>query len=150
MFITPKGLRRHNPFNLMCTNPRQGWAGAVSDGAFDGDREEEFIADLWGLRAGMIVLLNDELRRGEWTIDQIFDGFAPAFENDTEAYKQNMADGLGVARTDRIDLRDRDRLVKLSRLITRQEEGQQPYDDALLYAAADAALKSVVPVRSTQ
>lgn len=143
MITTPKGIRRNNPLNLMRTVPRQGWAGAVPDSQIDGDREEMFVEPLWGLRAGAIVLLNDEQRRGLWTVRQIFTSWAPPIENDTEAYIRNMADWLGVQPDEPIDLRDKVLLVNALKAATRQENGEQPYPDDLIEAAAHAALQAV-------
>lgn len=127
----------------MRTVPRQGWAGAVPDSEIDGDREEAFIDPLWGLRAAGIVLLNDEVRRGLWTVREIYTSFAPPRENDTEAYIRNMADWIGVDPDARMDLRNAPLLVKALKAGMREEDGEQPYSDDLIEAAAQAALASL-------
>lgn len=143
MITTPKGIRRNNPLNLMRTNPRQGWAGALPDSEIDGDREEAFIDPLWGLRAAGIVLLNDEVRRGLWTVREIYTSFAPPNENDTEAYIRNMANWIGVDPDVRMDLCNVPLLVKALKAGIREEDGEQPYPDELIEAAAQAALASL-------
>lgn len=143
MIVTPKGIRRNNPCNVMCTHPRQGWTGAVLDAAFDGDREEAFVTAFWGLRAAGMVLLNDELHRGLWTLREIYNSFAPPVENNTTAYVQNMAAWMAVGPDQRIDLRQPGALARALTACTRQEEGEQPYSADLISEAASAALRGV-------
>jgi len=149
MLTTPKGIRLHNPLNLMRTAPRQDWAGAVADSALEDGREEQFITDFWGLRAAAIVLVRDEEVHGRFSCEAIFTSFAPPVENDTGAYIRNMADGLGVKPDDHLNLRDPATMLKLLKLATRQEDGEQPYPDELINEAIGAALKSVPPAQPT-
>lgn len=149
MIVTPKGIRRNNPCNVMCTRPRQGWIGAVYDADFDGDREEAFIAPFWGLRAAGVVLLHDEARRGLWTLREIVTCFAPPSENDTEAYIRDLANWMGVDPDQRLDLWLPGMLARALKACVRQEEGEQPYSDDLVEQAARSALRHVAQSTAT-
>jgi len=79
----PRGIRNNNPGNLRMTSIP--WKGKISvarntDGAF-----EQFERYVYGIRAMMKDIIND-MGEGKNTIRKIINEYAPASENATEAY----------------------------------------------------------------
>ena len=58
--------------------------------------------------------------------------WAPPTENDTMSYAQQIAKALGVAHGERINLERPDTLEIVVATIIQHENGQQPYDAALI------------------
>lgn len=79
-----RGVRNNNPFNIKISTNR--WKGKVlkasnTDGVF-----EQFVSMKYGLRAGVILLRNYQLRYGIWTIQAFIERFAPSSENNIDNY----------------------------------------------------------------
>lgn len=140
----PRGVRNNNPFNLIRTNPRAGWEGAVSDSDLTDPRFEQFVSPVWGLRAGAETLLNYQVRDGCQTIAGIIHRYAPPVENDTGAYVADVAARMGYAPDAVVSLRNVPPLVALSRAIIEHENGECPYDDDLIAVAAIDAIYDVL------
>jgi hypothetical protein len=130
-----RGLVNNNPGNIRKNGTA--WHGAVagSDPAFvTFDRPED------GIRAMAKVLLTYQRQHGLDTIAELLERWAPAVENDSFAYIDDVATRLGLDPDERIDLGDRAVLAALCGAIIRHENGVQPYADAVLAAGVDAAL----------
>lgn len=134
----PRGIRNHNPFNIRQTHVK--WDGEV-DGP---DNEfEEFSSAAKGLKAGYKLLLVYHLKHGIRTIRTILNRYAPASENNLQAYIGHVARLMRVQPDDGLDLTDFSQLVQLGEAIILHENGQQPYTLDELNDAAQAAVLSL-------
>ncbi len=131
---TTAGLRRRNPGDLRPT-PGVTWQGQIGI-------DDDFLmfnTDVNGLRAAIINLHTHYVRDHETTVAQLITTYAPAADhNDTGAYIAEVCGALGVAAGDPLVF-DRPTATALIRIIIRVEQGCQPYDDATIGAAVDAA-----------
>jgi hypothetical protein len=107
----PRGFRNNNPGNLRITG--MAWQGKVpveqnTDKAF-----EQFVSLEYGLRVMIVVLRTYIKRKGLDTIEKIIPVYAPATENDVEAYIQVVSLISGLQRDAVIDFtyEDMHRLV---------------------------------------
>lgn len=137
--MDPRGLRNYNPGNLVRTDPRAGWLGALADRFLTDPRFEQFTAPLYGLRALAVTLRNYQERDGCRTPDDIVRRFAPAVENDTAAYVACVAQALGMASDHPVDLRDADLMAAAIKAIVKHENGWNPYSDSLIARAIEMA-----------
>jgi hypothetical protein len=119
---TPKGLRNHNPGNLryVASIP---WNGQVGD---DGTGYAVFDTDEHGVRA-LAHQLQTYAGRGLTSIDQIISTFAPSNENDTAAYRADVANRVGLPSNQPLDVYGM--LVPLVAAIIHHENGVQPFSD---------------------
>ena len=122
----PRGIRNNNPGNLRRSkDPWQGLASEQTDPDFF-----QFVSSKWGIRALARTLIAYQDKDGRNTVNKIIDRWAPPTENNTTAYVQAVAAGVGVAADDEIDVHDYLVLRPLTLAIIRHENGQQPYTDA--------------------
>jgi hypothetical protein len=130
-----RGLVNNNPGNIRKNGTA--WRGAIagSDPAF-----VTFDTPQDGIRAMAKVLLTYQRQHGLDTIAELLERWAPAVENDSFAYIDDVATRLGIDPDERIDLDDPMKLAALCGAIIRHENGVQPYADAVLAAGVDAAL----------
>jgi hypothetical protein len=130
-----RGLVNNNPGNIRKNGTA--WHGAVggSDPAF-----VTFDTPQDGIRAMAKVLLTYQRQHGLDTIAELLERWAPAVENDSFAYIDDVATRLRLDPDERIDLGDRAVLAALCGAIIRHENGIQPYADGVLAAGVDAAL----------
>lgn len=139
--MTPRGIANCNPGNIRRTQTLwQGEAGQQPDPSF-----LVFAAPQWGLRAMAKILLSYQLH-GLSTVRQMIERWAPATENDTEAYVQDVASAMGLLPDDRVNLAsDPVRMAAMVKAIVRHENGQQPYPDDLIdHALALAGVAAAV------
>lgn len=131
----PRGIRNNNPGNLKDFG--FAWKGKTgNDGVMAVfDTAENGIIQL------MKQLIRNQERRGLDTVAAQIASWAPPVENDTRAYQAAVARALGLAADAPIDVRKLKTLTVLARAIIRHENGVDPYPDALIAAAASAALK---------
>jgi hypothetical protein len=130
-----RGIVNNNPGNIRKSNA--GWHGAIagSDPAFvTFDTPED------GIRAMAKVLLTYQRQHGLDTIAELIERWAPAAENDSFAYIDDVATRLGIDPDERIDLANPAILAALCGAIIRHENGRQPYPAAILAAGVGAAL----------
>ncbi|MEM1134239.1 MAG: hypothetical protein AAGI07_00260 [Bacteroidota bacterium] len=80
---TSRGIRNNNPGNFRKTTIP--WKGKVPHGQNTDGAFEQFVSIAWGIRA-IIVDVQNKIKRGLNTIAKILAVYAPAFENDTNAY----------------------------------------------------------------
>jgi hypothetical protein len=138
----PRGLRNNNPGNLRKSD--DSWSGLApvqDDPAF-----LQFSEPYFGIRALARTLLNYQRRHGLETIRALIARWAPpvgekgAEENDTAAYVAAVARRTGFAPDQVLDLDDAATLAALVRAIILQENGEDPYDAALVERAVASAL----------
>lgn len=87
------------------------------------DRFAVFASPKWGFRALAITLLNYQRVHKLNTVRQIISRFAPASENDTEAYIRAVSLEMGVNPDAPIDLTNAALLTTLVKAISRHEAG---------------------------
>lgn len=118
----PRGLRNNNPLNI-----RLGarlWPGEIvgGDPAF-----RTFATMVDGIREGARLLLEygPKMTAEDKTVcvATIVSRWAPAVENDVVAYAQDVAERLGVAMTQPLDLHDPAILAGMVRAMARHENG---------------------------
>lgn len=117
--MTPRGLRNNNPLNIRKGNSWQGERHPQSDPAF-----EEFETLELGLRAGFIIIFNYLKKRPPInTVSAIISRWAPANENDTQAYIDNVCK-FGILKPyDKIEKTNKNRVCRLVWAMCRQECG---------------------------
>lgn len=124
--ITPRGIRNNNPGNIRHSSSKwQGMAAEQTDANF-----VQFIAPEYGIRALAKLLTNYATRDGLNTVRQIISKYAPSTENDTDAYARSVSRALGVTPDTVIGVPQH--LTALVEAIVQHENGQQPYDLALI------------------
>ena len=139
----PRGIRNNNPGNILrAGNNWRGLAPEQPDGEFC-----TFIAPEWGLRA-LILVLQAYRRRHIRTVRRIIETYCPpvhtfpdgrTMKQDTRAYVNFVAGGMGVPPDAQIDVTQRTVLRRLLPLIVRKENGQQPYGPEVFEAAMSLA-----------
>ncbi|WNJ81692.1 hypothetical protein RJE46_10840 [Cedecea neteri] len=110
------GLRNNNPGNLRSAPNTVGKNGGFSRFPSEGD----------GLSAmaRQLMLFGD---RGNNTLNGIIHTYAPATENKTQAYIDDVAKRTGYKPRDRLNLHDPATLVPLMAAMVRHENGTQPF-----------------------
>ena len=128
----PIGLRNNNPGNLR-TGPGGSFGSYASpaDGLVALGKQLNLYATGASKAAG---------NRRLTTVQDILSVYAPPSENDTGAYVNSVAKGLGVKPTDQLDLSDPEVMAGLMRGIVKHENGQNPYSDAMIRGAAQQAI----------
>jgi hypothetical protein len=128
----PRGIRNNNPGNLNYV----GQAGATKETGPNG-RFAVFQSAEDGLRA-----LGNQLRlygaRGINSVRAIISKFAPASENNTQAYIKSVSGGLGVSSDAALNLNDPKVLQSLMGAIIKVENGKNPYSAEMIAAASGA------------
>lgn len=112
----PRGIRNNNPGNLIQTNIQ--WQGKIPNPT--DSRFEQFYDVVFGLRA-LLLDLRTDTQRYNGNVRQIIAEFAPAFENNTASYQNNIVSMIG-SETVRVCRKD---LIKLAKAIVIIENGQQ-------------------------
>lgn len=126
-----RGLRNANPGNIRKTS--QAWIGQSLE---QNDPDfVQFSTPFYGLRALAVLLLNYQRRHGLWTIRQIISRYAPANENQTEAYVRSVSAFSGLFPGETADLSNSMTLKKVMQAVTIHENGYNPYSDTLFLDA---------------
>lgn len=115
----PKGFRNNNWLNIRISN--NNWQGKIAnntDGKF-----EQFETPELGIRAAARNIRTYG-QRGLQTVKDIISTWAPASENNTSSYIQNVASRMGVDPNQTLDLNDTDTMVKLISAMTISENGR--------------------------
>lgn len=113
-------MRNNNPFNLVKTSIT--WYGKIPasdnmDGHF-----EQFYSLEWGVRAGMRDIVGDIKNKGLNTIELLISAFAPAFENNTNAYISFVSNKMGVSKYQQLGT-NKSTIIALSKAIVEMENG---------------------------
>jgi hypothetical protein len=132
---TTRGIVNNNPGNIRKSDAA--WHGAVagSDPVF-----VTFDTPENGIRAMAKLLLTYQRKHGLDTIAELIERWAPAAENDSFAYIDDVSTRLGIDPDERIDLADPAILAALCGAVIRHENGRQPYPAAVVAAGIGAAL----------
>lgn len=124
---SPRGIRNNNPLNIRRTSTQ--WLGEVPGADAD---YETFGSPEDGIRAGALLLRNYWRLHGLNTVRGIVTRWSPPHENPTSSAIQNVARFAGFGVDERLNMDDQDTIVDLVKAIIRQENGQQPYSDAMI------------------
>lgn len=119
----PRGIRNNNAGNIRATGNWQEWQGAI------GKDEQGFIifdTPENGLRAMARILRNYRDLYQINTVEGIINRWAPPVENDTGSYIEHVASAIGIDKNKPLETFDYPALMAV---ITRHENGQQPYSD---------------------
>lgn len=138
----PRGIRNYNPGNLERNGTR--WQGMALDQSGD-SRFIVFSHPAWGIRAIARTLITyQDARRAKDgsridSVREVVERWAPAHENDTDAYAKQVAKALGVGPDDEtVDVYDFATMRALVKAIVRHENGAGPlpgghwYGDSLI------------------
>lgn len=133
--MTPRGIRNANPMNLIDNGlPWGGLAEPRNDGRF-----LRFDDPVYGIRAGVKVLLTYYDKYHLRTVKAIINRFAPTIENDTSAYISSVCKSMGIRFDDVIDLRRPSLMRGMVKAIIRHENGIMPYPDSVIDEAMELA-----------
>lgn len=135
-----RGYRNRNPGNIEYTS-RNRWRGQI--GPEPAGRFAVFESHALGIRALAVLLRNYQRKHGLRTIRQVVERWAPAFENDVDAYVRAVANRTGFLPRKALDLETSAHLTPLVAAIIHHELGGQPYSDAQI--ADGVALAGVAP-----
>ena len=116
--MTPRGIRLNNPGNIEITKIK--WKGTVTPSA--DPRFEQFVSPEMGIRAIARDLLTGN-KRGEDTVAEIIHAWAPAVENDTQAYIAAVCKVIGCRPEQILDVDSYSTMSALVKAIIRHENG---------------------------
>ena len=119
-----RGLRNNNPGNLVKT--KINWAGKLKDSK--DTRFEQFETLPYGIRAQMMDIINDISKDKKNTLRKLISEYAPAFENDTNAYINAVAKSVGIGADQQITKITQPLILSLSRAIYKVELGKYHTD----------------------
>ena len=122
--MVARGIRNNNSGNIRHGEKWEGLSDKQTDSSFC-----IFVSPEYGIRALAKVLLTYYKKYQLNTVKKIISRYAPPNENETESYIKSVANQLGVASDEVIDLSSVAVLVVLLRAIIRHENGEQPYSD---------------------
>jgi hypothetical protein len=131
-----RGIRNHNPGNIRWGDD---WKGLVPTAQRTDKSFCQFISPEYGIRAMVIILRNYQRKHGLNTVSGIISRWAPASENDTQAYISSVAQATGVSADQRIDVTDSRIMFPLLEAIIKHENGSQPYESDVLVRAVSLA-----------
>lgn len=123
--FVPRGIRNNNPGNIdWIADPAKRWRGMMSsDGRFG----------IFDTAANGVRAIGGELKasiKRNQTIEQAIHEWAPPIENDTGRYVDLVAKAAGAAKTARLTSA---MIPSVALAIIKHENGQQPYDPALVH-----------------
>lgn len=129
----PRGLRNHNPGNID-RHPGVRWQGQADDQRGD-PRFVVFEHPKWGIRAiaRILITYQDKRRARDGskidTIREIVERWAPATENDTDAYAAHVAKLTDIGADERLDVYEFETMKDLVKAIIVHENGGNPFSD---------------------
>ena len=133
---TPRGIRNNNPGNIRWGDD---WKGLVPETQRTDKSFCQFTKPEYGIRAMIIILRNYQRRHGLNTVSGIINRWAPANENDTQAYINSVARCVSVTPDQKIDVTDSRVMIPLLEAIIKHENGAQPYGFDSFVRAIDLA-----------
>jgi hypothetical protein len=119
--VTPRGIRNNNPLNIEHGEPWLGLSYVQADPRFC-----SFVNVKYGYRAAAIIIQH-YARRGIESVKQIIATWAPAGENDVDAYVADVCKHSGFTPETHVDAYSLDDMPKLLAAMTWHENGEQPY-----------------------
>lgn len=119
----PRGIRNNNPLNIRKGSNWKGERPVQTDQAF-----EEFVSMEWGIRAGIKLIKNhitgfNGKRPPANTIKKLIGVWAPANENNTDAYIRTVCDQTAIRRNDLLHADDRRSIIAIARAMAYVECG---------------------------
>ena len=114
----PRGIRNNNPLNIRIGNSWKGEVEHPTDTEF-----EQFTDMIWGLRAGFVLLRRYIEHYGLRTIRDIISRWAPATENNTRRYIEQVCDWTDIAEDKLLDFNDSGDMTMLVWAMARVETG---------------------------
>jgi hypothetical protein len=147
--MTARGIRQNNPGNLRKTADKwQGLAQLQSDAEFF-----TFKDPVYGIRALARTLINYQDKYGLRTIFAIINRWAPAVENNTNAYIDSVCKRTRRGARSTLNLHAYGDLAPLVEAIIHHENGAQPYtraqiDKALVLAGVETPVKALSKSRT--
>lgn len=119
----PRGIRNNNPLNIRKGSNWKGERPIQTDQAF-----EEFVSMEWGIRAGIKLIRNhitgfNGQRPPANTIKKLISVWAPAKENNTEAYIRTVCQQTAIGRNDLLHAGDRRSIIAIARAMAYVECG---------------------------
>ena len=115
-----RGIRNHNPLNLRKTSI--GWRGKVIPGT---DPDFEQFDNMYnGIRAALVNIRTMVKVHGCTTVEDVIRRWAPATENNTEAYIRTVCTKAKIRRTDKVLPTVKDNICKLAWAMAYVENGQ--------------------------
>lgn len=120
----PRGIRNNNPLNIRKGSSWKGERPVQTDQAF-----EEFVSMEWGVRAGIKLIKNhitgfNGKRPPANTIKKLISVWAPATENNTEAYIRTVCQQTAIGRNDLLHANDRRSIIAIARAMAYVECGE--------------------------
>lgn len=117
-----RGIRNNNPLNII-HDPANKWLG-LADPPSDG-RFCRFISADYGIRAACLLLMKYQDRDGINTIRGIISKWAPATENNVNAYVAAVSTYTGLPADLPLDLHDRSTVKQLVHAMGNVENGTE-------------------------
>lgn len=117
----PRGIRNNNPGNIEISKEK--WQGKLPLPQNTDGRFEQFVSAVKGIRAIEKDLMTGE-KRGEDTVREIINAWAPPGENDTGSYVAFVCRRIGVTADTIIDVDDYAVAFKLVTAIIDKENGE--------------------------
>lgn len=142
----PRGIRNNNPGNLV--RSANDWKGKIPYINSADKKFEQFIELRYGIRALMRDIYSDYIK-GKKTVTAIISEFAPAFENNTQAYIGTVISLIG---SNIIGELTQDKMIALCKAIILVENGAaySQYISDKDYADAIAVLGIPLKKKVTQ
>ena len=116
----PRGIRNNNPLNLRISD--NAWLGKCrpnTDGQF-----EQFITMVYGIRAAFRNMRTIIRRNPNCTLKRLIEVWAPASENNTNAYVMAVCARTRLRENFILDFRDRTHMVYILAAMAFVENGQ--------------------------
>lgn len=135
-----RGIRNNNPGNIDYS-VHNDWLGQVGIEEGAKPRFARFSAPEYGIRAICKLLQSYAARHGANTIETVVARYAPAHENKTDRYIENVSKWSGIPANAPFNPRSEETLMRLVPAIIRQENGIQPYSEETLRRAIEMAVK---------
>ena len=115
----PRGIRNNNPLNIRIGNV---WLGEVREPT-DPDFEQ-FISMYYGVRAGFVLMRRYIKHYKRTTIPAIISAWAPANENNTQRYINNVSQLSGIPIDAQLNFNDEESMIALVDAMIVQECGR--------------------------
>jgi hypothetical protein len=120
-----RGLRNNNPGNLVRT--KIAWKGKLTASKNTDTKFEQFENLEFGIMAQLKDLIHD-INKGKNNVRALISEYAPANENNTQAYIASVCKTIGVTATQKLTSINEQFLLKLARAIYKVELGTSHTD----------------------
>lgn len=124
--IIPRGIRNNNPLNIRIGNTWLGEVADPSDPSF-----EQFVTMQYGVRAACVLLRRYIRHYKRTTIPAIIAAWAPACENNTDAYVKTVCSYMQLEPDVPIKYEDKDTICRLVQAMCKVENGQPISEDII-------------------